>query len=336
MGDTSIEWSDKVWNPVTGCTKVSPGCKHCYAERVFPRAYSGQCKCGHTYDQHFRPELNTDHREPCKICDSSFGCLGFQPRKFTDVRTHSDRLEQPLHWRKPARIFVNSMSDLFHEDVPMGFVMQVFAIMAIAEQHTFQILTKRPVRMLEMLTANGVEEWVSESACKILDLQNENWRDWLANNTAAKDARWPLPNVWLGVSVENKDTLHRIDTLKDVHAAIRFVSFEPLLEDLGAVILDGIHWAIIGGESGQKARPMCSEWARSIIAQCRLQHVAPFFKQFGSHPVIPRANGSGEEWPAYTEFERQDDYYWRVRLEDNKGGDMSEWPSAMQVREFPS
>lgn len=261
MGDTTIAWTDKTWNPVTGCTKVSQGCKHCYAESIANRMWA----------QQYRPNADGSSR------------------KFTDVRTHLDRLNQPFSWRKPARVFVNSMSDLFHEDVPNDFILRVWMVMARTPQHVYQILTKRPERM-----AIWVNEWLPGA-----------WA--LANLTGMLTK--PLPNVWLGVSVEdqaNADT--RIPLLLQTTAAVRFISAEPLL---GAVdLLDylpgpntkawcakhGIRsvwagprecncglldWVIVGGESGHNFRPMNTAWAESIVMQCEAAGVACFVKQMG-------------------------------------------------------
>lgn len=260
-GNTTIEWTDKTWNPVTGCTKVSQGCKHCYAERVFPRPYPG--------------------------------------RKFTDVQCHPERLEQPLRWKKPARIFVNSMSDLFHEDVPDSFIDQVFAVMALASQHTFQVLTKRPRRMYE---------WMRNE--RSLHVVLQHWK-----NDQAGQNIWPLTNVWLGVSVENQETAdERIPWLLKTPAAVRFLSIEPLLSPVdlhrikdpkmsgitfdalskkgGIALLDGhgIDWVIVGGESGPDARPMHPDWARSIRDQCVAAGVPFFFKQWGNWAPMPRVD----------------------------------------------
>lgn len=238
MGDKSkIEWTDATWNPVTGCTKVSQGCKHCYAETVAERFWKSQ----------YPP--NEDG----------------SPRKFTDVRLHPERLEQPMRWKRPRRIFVNSMSDLFHERVTDHFIGQVFTLMVSANWHIYQVLTKRPQRMME----------------------------WLKN--------WPIeptPNIWLGVSVEDQKAAdERIPLLLQMPAAVRFVSCEPLLgpvdlklveftsEDWGAWrrsrLLD---WVIVGGESGANARPMHPDWARSIRDQCQAAGVPYFFKQWGVGP----------------------------------------------------
>ena len=257
MGSTTrIEWTDATWNPVTGCSKVSPGCKNCYAERVFPRAYSG--------------------------------------RKFTDVQCHPERLEQPLHWKKSRKVFVNSMSDLFHEQVPDEFIDDVFGIMALTPHVTYQILTKRPVRMESWFTGlAGLEtresavQRAAEHRGKIIwDARgNTTYLYHCATAKAVENRRrwcgWPLPNVHLGVSVENQETKSRIDILRNVPAAVRFLSLEPLLEDLGELDLQGIHWVIVGGESGPHARPMHPDWVRSIRDQCVAAGVPFFFKQWG-------------------------------------------------------
>lgn len=195
MSTTAIEWTDRVWNPVTGCTKVSQGCKHCYAETVANRFWATQ------YPDFARKEhpsnwqvMNGDDR---------------RPRRFTDVLCHPERLQEPLSWRKPSRVFVNSMSDLFHEDVPDDFIARVFDTMALAPKHTFQILTKRPARMLAVVPTLA------------------------ARHTAQDGSGWPLANVWLGVSTENQETANeRIQLLLQTPAAVRFVSAEPLLEEV--------------------------------------------------------------------------------------------------------
>ena len=230
MGDKSrIEWTDATWNPVTGCTKVSAGCKNCYAERLFPRVYPG--------------------------------------RKFTDIQIHHDRLDQPLKWKKPRRVFVNSMSDLFHEDVPFGFIDEVFMAMAASERHIFQILTKRPERMVDYFAS--------------------------FDDLTRRDV---LVNVWLGVSVENQDTLRdRLPLLWQVPAAKKFISCEPLLDAIRCRWSD-IDWVIVGGESGPKARPMDPEWARSIRDQCKEAGVPFFMKQMSGRAPIPD-DLMIREWP---------------------------------------
>ena len=227
MGSNSnIEWTDASWNPVTGCTKVSQGCKNCYAETWAKR------------------HLGEFSRDPS--------------RKFTDILCHEDKLELPLRWKKPRRIFVNSMSDLFHESVPDRFIQSVFRVMSDAWWHTFQVLTKRPERMLTTVT-----------------------------ETLPLLAKWPRNNVWLGVSCEDQATAdERLPLLFETPAAVRFVSCEPLL---GQIYLMGLmtggrpalDWVIAGGESGPKARPMHPKWARSLRDQCTTAGVPFFFKQWG-------------------------------------------------------
>lgn len=209
---SSIEWTDATWNPVTGCTKVSPGCKNCYAER-FAERFRGTA--GHPFEQGF------------------------------DLKAWPERLDQPLRWREPRRIFVNSMSDLFHPEVADAFINQVFAIMEKASWHQFQVLTKRPERAREL----------------------------------SEHLPWP-ENVWLGASVENQDYTWRIDELRNTPAAIRFLSCEPLLGPL-ELDLEGIQWVITGGESGPGARPCDPRWIRGIRDQCEAANVAFFHKQWG-------------------------------------------------------
>jgi protein gp37 len=219
MSDGSaIEWTDATWNPVRGCTKVSPGCKHCYAE-TFAERWRGIE--GHPYEQGF------------------------------DLRIVPEKLDEPLRWRRPRRIFVNSMSDLFHDGIDETFIRRVFEVMHEADWHTYQVLTKRADRMRTLtrrLSRDRVEQ----------------------------------PHIWLGVSVEDRrHGVPRIDVLRDVPAAVRFLSIEPLLEDLGTIDLAGIHWVIVGGESGPGARPMRAEWVQSVQQQCAEQSVPFFFKQWG-------------------------------------------------------
>lgn len=222
---STIEWTDATWNPVTGCTKISPGCKHCYAE-TFAERFRGVP--AHPYEQGF------------------------------DLRLWPSRLDVPLRWKQSRMIFVNSMSDLFHEDVSDAYIAQVFSVMAQAHQHTFQVLTKRASRLAA-------------------------WH-------AAHPSAWWLPNVWLGVSVEDrKYGLPRIPHLRKVRAAVRFLSVEPLLEELGRVDLRGVDWVIVGGESGHGARPMRPEWALSVRDQCVTSGVPFFFKQWGG--VMKKRNG---------------------------------------------
>jgi protein gp37 len=228
MGDTSIEWTDKTWNPVTGCTKVSQGCKHCYAEAIANRMWATQ----------YKP--NADGTA----------------RKFTDVRCHDDRLTQPYSWRKPARVFVNSMSDLFHPDIPFEFIVRVFGVMKDTPQHTYQVLTKRPETM-------------------------RHFMGWLINGLGYSS--YPTSNVWLGTSVEDQANANkRIPYLYRLPAAVRFLSCEPLLGPLNlGFALSYVDWVIVGGESGRGARPFNPDWARSIRDQCAAAGVAFFMKQMG-------------------------------------------------------
>jgi protein gp37 len=221
---SSIEWTETTWNPVTGCTKVSPGCAHCYAE-TFAERFRGVA--GHPYERGF------------------------------DLQLRSERLQQPLTWRQPRMIFVNSMSDLFHEDIAESYVQEVFNVMRKAHWHTYQILTKRSQRLAEL----------------------------------APRLRWPA-NVWMGVSVENQRWTSRIDDLRRVRAKVRFLSCEPLLGPL-KLDLRGIHWVIVGGESGPRARRMNPDWVREIRQQCEAAGAAFFFKQWGAHNEAGERVGKG-------------------------------------------
>jgi protein gp37 len=210
---STIEWTEATWNPVTGCTKISPGCKFCYAERMAQRLQAmGQTRYRNAFH------------------------LTLQP----------DAIETPLRWKKPRVIFVNSMSDLFHKDVPFEYIKRCFDVMQQASQHTFQVLTKRPERVAEL----------------------------------GQDLHWPK-NVWMGTSVENTDYLWRIDSLRAVPAKVRFLSVEPLLGPIPRLPLRDIHWVIVGGESGPGARPMKPDWVRGLRDQCVAAEVPFFFKQWG-------------------------------------------------------
>lgn len=302
---TKIEWTDAVWNPVTGCTRVSAGCDHCYAVRQSHRLesmnvkkYAGLTVLNKAGDRHFNGK----------------------------VRTHDNVLEMPLRWKKPKRVFVNSMSDLFHRDVPFEFIDKVFAVMALCPQHTFQVLTKRPERMAEYL--KSVVERSSNTpafGCRSVPYEIGRINAFLANAGGHHyiDAPWPIPNVWLGTSVEDQPSADkRIPELLRCPAAVRFLSCEPLIGPLGQISLEGIHWVIVGGESGPKARSFNVEWARSIIKQCRNNDVPCFVKQLGSKPFT-EGDVAEETWDAW------------LHLKDKKGGDWSEWPEDLRVREFP-
>lgn len=221
---SGIQWTEQTWNPVTGCTKVSPGCIHCYAETMtkrFPNTFPN----------------------------------GFK------ITLHSDRLQQPLSWRKPRLIFVNSMSDLFHEDIPLDFIQTVFDVIRQTPHHIYQILTKRPERILAL----------------------------------SQELTW-YENIWLGVSVESQAYVHRITKLQEIGAKIKFLSCEPLLGNL-RLDLQGIDWVIVGGESGTGYRELKKEWVETIYQQCIQAQVPFFFKQWGG--ITPKAKGRtfrGQEW----------------------------------------
>lgn len=249
--ETGIEWTDATWNPVTGCTKVSPGCDHCYAE---------------TFAERFR------------------GVPGHHFERGFDVQLRPDKLDLPLRWRKPRRIFVNSMSDLFHDDIPDDYIARVFAIMAVARQHTFQVLTKRHGRMRSLLNS---ETFLQDLIQYVVDAEVHDGQHFDGDEYTLR----ALPNVWLGVSVENQQWADiRIPALLETPAAVRFLSCEPLL---GPIDLDTqpwrpigedlaqIDWVIVGGESGRSARPMHPDWARSLRDQCMTAGVAFHFKQLG-------------------------------------------------------
>lgn len=234
---TGIEWTDATWNPVTGCNKVSPGCKHCYAERLALRLQAmGNARYARAFN----------------------------------VTLHSDLVELPLRWRRPRRIFVNSMSDLFHEEIPEAFIRQVFETMGRAHWHQFQILTKRSARL----------------------------------RVLAPSVTWPT-NVWQGVSVENAAYVSRVKDLQAVPAAVRFLSVEPLLGPISNLPLEGIDWVIVGGESGPNRRPVDAAWVREIRDQCVEAGVAFFFKQWGGR--TPKALGRELDGRTWSEMPRMPD-----------------------------
>lgn len=299
---SSIEWTDETWNPTVGCSRVSAGCERCYAERVAARG------------------MQEAHRGL-----TAYGSHGV--RWTGEVRLLPERLEQPLHWRKPRKIFVDSMSDLFHEKVPDEFIDRVFAVMALCPQHTFQVLTKRPKRMLDYMTYDdGVGRWsFIERRAKRIYRETYGWIFHVG-----KILIGPLPHVWLGVSIENQATAdERIPLLLQTPAAVRFVSAEPLLGPVDlSVALEGtdyellhprkpVDWIIVGGESGISARPCNVEWIRSIVQQCRAAGVACFVKQMGSHHARKATRDAG------------------CRT-DSKGANPDEWPEDLCVREMPN
>jgi protein gp37 len=307
---TRIEWTDETWNPTIGCTKVSAGCKNCYAERLWPKVEGSRVK-----------------REDG------------EPRPFTNVRCHPERLDAPLHWRKPRRVFVNSMSDLFHEDVPDEFIDKIFAVMALAPQHIFQALTKRPERMLRYCQTDDSSNHEYDP-----DLGGEATRDAFIEGQAqaiyekrhGEDpsmclaVHQPLKNVWLGVSVEDQATAdERIPLLLQTPAAVRFVSYEPALspvdfwtyltesegcancgddsfplghccDDPAIVTTPALDWIIAGSESGPRARPAELDWYRSLRDQCSAAGVPFFLKQHvinGKKISLPELDG--RTWAEY-------------------------------------
>jgi protein gp37 len=283
--NSSIEWTDTTWNPTTGCNRVSPGCDHCYAMTLAKRLKAmGSAK------------YQTDG-DP-RTSGPGFG-----------VAVHPDSLDAPLHWRKPRRVFVNSMSDLFHDKVPTEFIAQVFAVMALAPQHTFQVLTKRHARMRSVLSNDLFFELVGDEVEK---RATDDWR-----------VQWPLPNVWIGVSVETQQWADiRVPALLGTPAAVRFLSCEPLLGPIDLHFCGGVDalwpdwsggpgggtgaphpivdWVIAGGESGDDARPVDAGWIRWIRDQCDEAEVPFLFKQWGGR--TPKAGGrelDGRTWDEY-------------------------------------
>ena len=254
MKNSKIEWTGATWNPLRGCARVSEGCRYCYAERVADR-FSGP---GQAYEG-----LTTRGKDG-------------QPRWNNEIMLVPHMLRKPLSWKQPRRIFVNSMSDLFHEKVPFDYIQQVFDVMQQASWHEFQILTKRAERLADL----------------------------------APQLEW-APNIWMGVSIEDYTVIDRIDHLRAVDAAIRFLSIEPLIGPITDLNLEDIHWAIVGGESGTQARNMDPYWAVDILAQCRQAGIPFFMKQMGSQWA------KGE------------------RLKDSKGGDINDFPPSLRVREYP-
>jgi protein gp37 len=342
---TNIEWTDATWNPVRGCSRVSEGCRNCYAERIASRFIDVR-----------------DPGDPIMI---------LEPGKFRDFveRTKSgprwtgkvqlidSKLHEPLHWKQPRRVFVNSMSDLFHEALSIDDIAHVFATMAEARQHTFQILTKRAERLPSVVKA----------------IEGRIRLAWEAFD--AGSFPWPLPNVWLGVSVEDQKTAdERILFLRRTPAAVRFVSYEPALgpldlsrhmwpvhwhwsaqyrspeealaagayakkkrQALVSADAEFIDWIIVGGESGPGARPFNIAWARNVIGQCKDAEVACFVKQLGADPYFEASaneNLLDRVWPHSPQFPQHDGQI-RTKLRDKKGGDWNEWPADLHIREFP-
>lgn len=303
--NTNIEWTHvpagvtsadhpgyrgETWNPVRGCTKVSPGCKHCYAETFAERWRGVVMPDGkpHAYHQGF------------------------------DLRLVPEKLDEPLRAAKPRAFFVNSMSDLHQDDVPGWFLRASYAVMEAAPRHIFMVLTKRSENMRA-----AVHDMRSDASLFCERRDSPDAIVILPDHTLSIPYMDGVPsNVWLGVSVEDrKYGLPRVDILRTIPAAVRFLSIEPLLEDLGDIDLSGIHWVIVGGESGHGARPFDIAWARRIVKQCREQSVSVFMKQLGTMPTDGRLSPAGA--------------HVLVPLRSRKGGDIGEWPMDLRVREWP-
>lgn len=323
MAKSSIEWCTDTWNPLRGCSRVSEGCRNCYAEKVAFR-FRGS---GLPYEG-----LTTD-----------------KGRWNGSIMLVPEKLSEPLRWTRPRRVFVNSMSDLFHEGVPDEYIAAVFGVMAASPKHTFQVLTKRPERAAKWFEYVQRRQLAGKS---LFPLDTDQWRIWQMLFKEARTAGvrrwrehhggpWPLPNVWLGVSIEDQATAdERIPLLLDCPAAVRFVSYEPAIGPVDLWPRDqdryGVNWVIVGGESGPGARPFSVAYARSVISQCRAAGVACFVKQLGSRPYtypFGRVRQSPRHMVAHGEYDPDPDWW---RLTDKKGGDMAEWPEDLRVREFPS
>ncbi len=332
MSDKSkIQWTDRTWNPVRGCSRISEGCRNCYAERQDAR-FSDPGQYAHGFVE----------RKPSG------------PRWTGRVELIEDKLTEPLRWRKPQRVFVNSMSDLFHESLPDEAIDRVFAVMALAPHLTFQVLTKRARRMRAYFYKNA----------SLYDRERsiERVATTFGRALPARSG-WtlPLPNVWLGVSVEDQAAAdERIPELLATPAAVRFLSVEPLLGGVGlkwalhptvvdpGFLLRGrsspgdeslrrIDWIIVGGESGPGARPCDVAWIRSVVEQCRTASVPCFVKQLGARPQA--GVDELDRWPFSSRAMFEDargDQYEALRVRDAKGGDPSEWPEDLRVREFPA
>lgn len=299
---TGISWTDATWNPVAGCSVLSPGCKRCYAMREAGGRLRSSAKfAGLT--------------QPSKAGPVWTG----------EVRLWEPALDQPLRWQKPRRIFVNSMSDLFHEAVPDETIDRIFAVMALCPQHTFQVLTKRAERMRDYLSSAkrvaAIRKFFDELSPAILAREVERWVRKYGEALVTEELElltrhprkpgfdapswlrpggWPLPNAWLGVSIEDRARLHRLEDLRETPAAVRFLSLEPLLEDLGPLDLRGIDWVIVGSESGPGARPCDLDWVRGVRDRCAAAGVAFFWKQHALNGrKISTPELDGRQWVEY-------------------------------------
>ncbi len=309
MSNTSIEWSEKVWNPTVGCTRVSPGCAKCYAFALHDMRHAAYQAGKQVPRQYALP--------------------------FKELQLLPDRLDDPLHWKKPCRIFVNSMSDLFHEDIPDEYIDKVFATMAQAPRHAYQILTKRTERMRDYLNN-------PETPCRV--------HDEVSSQCARREGvfllstfawAWPLGCVWLGVSVENQEYAdRRIPLLLQTPAAVRFLSCEPLLGpvDVSRYLhpwsnLAQVGWIILGGESGAGARSCDLAWLRALLRQGQTAGIKCFVKQVGKFPHDSETRWISRGGSALVPV----DSGWSIRapLKDSKGGDPLEWEEGLRVRDYP-
>lgn len=353
MGDTSIEWTrgddgslGKTWNPIRGCARVSEGCRHCYAESVAAR-FSGE---GQPYHGVARRRSNGEATWTGMI------------------RVVPEHIEDPLRWTKPRRVFVNSMSDLFHEGVGDSTLALIFGVMALAPRHTFQILTKRPERMQDVLADGG--RAMIQAGMERVGVVNRRGK---AFDVEYADLPFPLPNVWLGVSVEHQSAAEaRIPYLLNTPAAVRFLSCEPLLgpvdltdiyvrhsiegmmgggrldalrgqvcdRETGCVVEDvePLDWVIVGGESGRDARPMDLRWAASLVAACTTASVPAFVKQLGAVPMEPESDWRGRAKARLLDArnrERVPEGFVPLKIGGCKGDDIATWPQELQMREMP-
>ena len=386
---TGIEWTNETWNPLVGCSMVSPGCAHCYAETMSKRLKA-------MAEQDVRSGRNPGRKAHYMNVINEAGKWNGK------ISLVEESLLDPMSWKKPRRVFVNSMSDLFHEDVPFEFIDLVFAVMTLTPQHTYQVLTKRPERMAEYLTTeiplSSREEEIAWNAANIGKViwdprgsDVKNYYD-IAGGTRGQDfsnrrvwAGWPLPNCWAGTSVEDQQRAdERIPHLLRCPAAVRFLSCEPMLGPIdlkisGCAHMDwdgdeettwgkmqahdlrgkSIHWIICGGESGPHSRPCNIDWIRSIVGQCKAAGVPVFVKQLGNVVRVDYyhddysvrewgSDGNSETWgdsgngrdhflwaDPYVDGQPRPGSYFQRHL-NSKGGDMSEWPEDLRVREFPA
>lgn len=340
---SNIEWTDTTWNPVAGCAKVSAGCKHCYAETMAARHVLMSAAQGRTSP--YLPVVDAERR-----------------RWRGNFITLPERLADPLSWRKPRRVFVNSMSDLFGEGVPFEFIAAVFGVMAATPRHTYQALTKRPARMVEFFawcTEVAADEFCGSRVDLVIasaatHVNGDAWdRNLDRAGMAVEGGVWPLPNVWLGVSTEDQATAdERIPLLLQV-PAVRFISAEPLLGPINLRRLrnggdalwprsGGLDWIIVGGESGPGARPCDVSWIRSIVRQCDEAGIPVFVKQLGARARgVPSCMGcegerfDGDRCERCADVVEIADGQRVLHLRDPKGGDPAEWPEDLRVRQWP-